>query len=82
MFFLLDLLVFLIILHLPLVGEFHVRFVEGSHLVGSFFYFYNFFFWIIGIFSGLTITLFIDHNDEFYENKDGEFKPLKQEEEV
>ena len=36
----------------------------------------------IGIFSGLTITLFIDHNDEFYENKDGEFKPLKQEEEV
>ena len=37
---------------------------------------------IIGILAGLTITVFADYRDEIYENKDGEFTPLKQEEEV
>ena len=36
----------------------------------------------IGTSAGLIITIFFDNNDGLYENKDGEFKPLKQEEEV
>ncbi len=36
----------------------------------------------IGTSAGLIITIFFDNNDRLYENKDGEFKPLKQEEEV
>ena len=58
--YLLDLLAFLIILHLPLVEEFLGRFVEGSHFDCSFFFYFFFFYFLV--FKFFIIFFFLDFN--------------------